>query len=133
MQLIPFSKPDIKQKDLKRVENTIKSGWLAHGKNSDELENQFIKFTGTKYSTTISNCTSGIHAVCMALGLNSSHEVIVPAQTHVATAHAAAMTGAKIKFADVDKITGNILFEEIKKLKTKKQMFNRCSYDRLSM
>ena len=41
---------------------------------------------------------------CMALGLNSNHEVIVPAQTHVATAHAAAMTGAKIKFADVDKL-----------------------------
>ena len=28
MQLIPFSKPDIKQKDLKRVENTIKK-WLV--------------------------------------------------------------------------------------------------------
>tara|TARA_Y100001958_G_C21206813_1_gene532825 strand:- start:760 stop:1686 length:927 start_codon:yes stop_codon:yes gene_type:complete len=56
----------------------------------------------------------------MALKLNNSHEVIVPAQTHVATAHAAAMTGAKIKFAEVDKLTGNILFSDIKKLTTKK-------------
>ena len=56
----------------------------------------------------------------MAIGLNADHEVIVPAQTHVATAHAAAMTGAKIKFADVNDLTGNIMFSEIKKLTTNK-------------
>ena len=37
--MIPFSKPDINNRYLKRVENTIKSGWLAHGKNSTKLEN----------------------------------------------------------------------------------------------
>ena len=61
-----------------------------------------------------------IHAVCIALGLNKDHEVIVPAQTHVATAHAAAITGAKVRFADIDYKTGNILFSEIKKLTNKK-------------
>ena len=118
--MIPFSKPDINHKDLKRVVNTIKSGWLAHGKNSEKLENLFLNFTKSKFCTTVSNCTTGIHAVCMAIGLNADHEVIVPAQTHVATAHAAAMTGAKIKFADVNDLTGNIMFSEIKKLTTKK-------------
>ena len=120
MLKVPFSKPDIKKKDLALVTRSIKSGWLAHGKYSNQLENEFVNFTKAKYSTTVSNCTSGIHTVCMALGLNNEHEVIVPAQTHVATAHAAAMTGAKIKFADVDKLTGNILFSEIKKLTNKR-------------
>ncbi len=118
--MIPFSKPDINKQDLKRVENTIKSGWLAHGENSTKLENLFLNFTKSKFCTTVSNCTTGIHAVCMAIGLNSDHEVIVPAQTHVATAHAAAITGAKIKFADVNDLTGNIMLSEIKKLTTKK-------------
>jgi len=118
--MIPFSKPDINNQDLKRVKNTIKSGWLAHGKNSTKLENLFLNFTKSKFCTTVSNCTTGIHAVCMAIGLNSNHEVIVPAQTHVATAHAAAMTGAKIKFADVNDLTGNIMLSEIKKLTTSK-------------
>jgi len=120
MLKVPFSKPDIRASDLKLLTKSIKSGWLAHGKYSNQLENEFINFTKAKYSTTVSNCTSGIHAVCMALGLNKDHEVIVPAQTHVATAHAAAMTGAKIKFADVDELTGNILFSEIKKLTSKR-------------
>ena len=120
MLSIPFSKPDIKNVDLKSVTDSIKSGWLAHGPNNKKLEKLFLNFTKSKHCTTISNCTSGIHAVCMALGLNNNDEVIVPAQTHVATAHAAKMTGAKIKFADVDLYSGNILFSEIKKLTTKK-------------
>ena len=120
MQTIPFSKPDIRKSDLKRVIKTIKSGWLAHGKNSSLLEDLFIKYTKANFCTTVSNCTSGIHAVCIALGLNKDHEVIVPAQTHVATAHAAAITGAKVRFADIDYKTGNILFSEIKKLTNKK-------------
>ena len=120
MQTIPFSKPDIRKSDLKRVIKTIKSGWLAHGKNSSLLEDLFVKYTKANFCTTVSNCTSGIHAVCMALGLNKSHEVIVPAQTHVATAHAAAITGAKIRFADIDYETGNITLSEIKKLTNKR-------------
>ena len=127
--MIPFSKPDINKEDLKRVENTIKSGWLAHGENSTKLENLFLNFTKSKFCTTVSNCTTGIHAVCMAIGLNSDHEVIVPAQTHVATAHAAAITGAKIKFADVNDLTGNIMLSEIKKLTTKKCQDETLSRD----
>ena len=111
---------DRKVSYLKRVIKTIKSGWLAHGKNSTLLEDLFIKYTKANFCTTVSNCTSGIHAVCIALGLNKDHEVIVPAQTHVATAHAAAITGAKVRFADIDYKTGNILFSEIKKLTNKK-------------
>ena len=43
----------------------------------------------------------------------SGDEVIVPAQTHVATAHAVEYTGAKPIFIDVDPITGNIKWEFI--------------------
>ena len=57
--------------------------------------------------------------LCIALGLNKDHEVIVPAQTHVATAHAAAITGAKVRFADID-YKLEISIYEIKKLTNKK-------------
>jgi dTDP-4-amino-4,6-dideoxygalactose transaminase len=40
--------------------------------------------------------------------------VIVPAQTHIATAHAVEFTGAKTVFADVDQLSGNILLDELK-------------------
>ncbi len=118
--LIPFSKPDIKDSDIERVKKTIKSGWLTHGKNTYELENEFKKFTKAKYAITVANCTAGLHLACLSLGLKKGDEVIVPAQTHTATAHAVEFTGAKAIFADTDLLSGNILMSEIKKKVNKK-------------
>ena len=117
---VPFGSPDIRREDLILMTRAIKSGWLTHGPNSKFLEKLFSKYTNAKFSTTVSNCTSGLHLSCMALGLKKGDEVIVPAQTHVATAHAAEITGAKVIFSDVDKITGNITLSEIKKKISKK-------------
>ena len=117
---IPFGKPDIRTEDYNRLKNSIRSGWLTHGPNSKILEKLFKKFTKSKYATTVSNCTSGLHLACLALGLKAGDEVIVPAQTHVATAHAAELTGAKVVFTDVDELTGNISLSQIKKKITNK-------------
>lgn len=93
----------------------IQSGWLAHGKYSERLEELFREFTGAKYAATVSNCTAGLHLSCMAAGFGPGDEVIVPAQTHTATAHAVEYTGARAVFADVHPTTGNILVEEIER------------------
>ena len=116
---IPFSSPDIQDSDLKAVESVIRSGWLAHGKYSKKLEDLFCDYTGAKYATTVSNCTAGLHLSCLTAGFGLGDEVIVPAQTHTATAHAVEYTGAKAVFADVDPLSGNILIEELIKKHTK--------------
>ena len=112
---IPFSAPDITQAEMDTVIEVIKSGWLAHGKYSKRLEELFCDFTGARYATTVSNCTAGLHLSCLAARFGPGDEVIVPAQTHTATAHAVEYTGAKAVFSDVHPITGNILIEEIEK------------------
>ena len=112
---ISFSGPDITDNEIVMVEQVIRSGWLAHGKYSNKLEELFCQLTGAKFATTVSNCTAGLHLSCIAAGFGLDDEVIVPAQTHVATAHAVEYTGAKAVFADVDPITGNLTVEEIRK------------------
>lgn len=112
---IPFSAPDITQAEMDAVVKVLQSGWLAHGKYSKRLEELFCEFTGAKYATTVSNCTAGLHLSCLAADFGPGDEVIVPAQTHTATAHAVEYTGAKAVFADVCPLTGNILIEEIEK------------------
>ena len=112
---IKFSDPDIIKADLDSVVEVLKSGWLAHGKFSEKLEQLFCEYTGAKYSTTVSNCTAGLHLSCLAAGFKSGDEVIVPAQTHTATAHSVEYTGAKAVFADIDSLSGNILISEIEK------------------
>ena len=113
MMKIPFSRPDIKKEDIEAVSNVIQSGWLTHGDYSALLEDLFCKYTGAKYATTVSNCTAGLHLSCLAAGFSKNDEVIVPAQTHVATAHAVEYTGAKPVFVDVDPLSGNIQIESL--------------------
>jgi dTDP-4-amino-4,6-dideoxygalactose transaminase len=120
MKEIKFSKINISQKDINLVGKIIKSGWLTHGKYTKKFEDEFKKYTKSKYAVSVSSCTAGLHLSCLASGFKKGDEVIVPAQTHTATAHAIEYTGAKAVFADINKITGNILLKDIKKNLTKK-------------
>ena len=120
MKEIKFSKINVSQKDINLVGKIIKSGWLTHGKFTKRFEDEFKKFTKSKYSVSVSSCTAGLHLSCLASGFKKGDEIIVPAQTHTATAHAVEYTGAKAVFADVDKTTGNISLKSIIKNYSKK-------------
>ena len=117
---LPFGKPIIDSKEMKSVNKVLKSGIYAHGPISNNFEKEFAKFTNSKFSTTVSSCTSGMHLFYFALGIGNGDEVIVPAQTHTATAHAVELSGAKPVFVDCDLETGNISIQKIKKSITKK-------------
>jgi len=117
---IPFGKPLIDSKEIKSVINVLKSGIYAHGPISNLFEKKFCNFTGAKYSTTVSSCTAGMHLFYFALGIGRGDEVIVPAQTHTATAHAVELVGAKPVFIDCDSSTGNIDPKKIQEKISKK-------------
>ena len=56
-----------------------------------------------------------MHLIYFSLGIGNGDEVIVPAQTHVATAHAVELSGAKPVFIDCELDTGNIDINKIEK------------------
>ncbi len=118
--MIKFSKSNISQKTLIDVKNVLKNGWLTHGKFSQNFENEFKKYTKSKYCTIVSSCTAALHISCLALGFKKGDEVIVTAMSHTATSHAVEYTGAKVIFADINFSTGNIDPDNIKKLINKK-------------
>lgn len=120
MKEIKFSISNISSKDNSIVQKILKSGWLTHGKYTNLFEKEFCKFTKAKYAVSVSSCTAGLHLSCLAAGFKKGDEVIVPAQTHTATAHAVEYTGAKVIFADIEPLTGNIDVNEILKKITKK-------------
>jgi len=117
---INFSKNNILASDIKRCLEVIKSGWLTHGKMTEVLEKKISEFTNSKYCIVLSNCTAALHLASLAAKFKKGDEVIVPAQTHVATAHAVELTGAKVVFADINVLSGNISIEQIKKKINKK-------------
>ena len=120
MKEIKFSIPNISHSDTKVVQKILKSGWLTHGKYTSLFEKEMCKFTKAKYAVSVSSCTAGLHISCLASGFKKGDEIIVPAQTHTATAHAVEYTGAKAVFVDTEPLTGNISIKEILKKINKK-------------
>lgn len=117
---IPFGKPIIDQKEINIVTEVLKSGVYVHGPKSISFEKKFKKFTKAKNAISVSSCTAGMHLFYFSLGIGKGDEVIVPAQTHTATAHAVELAGAKPIFIDCDISSGNIDINLIEKKITKK-------------
>ncbi len=115
----PFGKPILDNRELNNIKAVLDSGILVHGRKALEFESLFKKFTNSKEAVSVSSCTAGMHLVYFALGLGKGDEVIVPAQTHISTAHSVELTGAKPIFVDCDKLNGNINILEIEKKITK--------------
>jgi len=120
MRNIPFGKPLINDAEKRAVIKVLNNPILVHGPKSKEFEAAFANYTKAPHAVSVSSCTAALHLSYFYLGLKKGDEVIVPAQTHVATAHAIELVGAKPIFVDVDKDTGNINIEQIKSAITKR-------------
>ena len=117
---IRFGKPLIGIAEKKAVQRVLSGNILVHGPKAVDFENIFSKFTKSPFSVSVSSCTAGMHLVYFTLGIGVGDEVIVPAQTHVATAHAVELTGAKAVFIDSNFEDGNIDINKIEKSISKK-------------
>ena len=109
----PFGKPLIASEEIEAVNEVLSGPILVHGPKVVEFENAFKDFTGAPYAVSVSSCTAGMHLIYFTLGLGPGDEVIVPAQTHIATAHAVELTGARPIFVDSEAETGNIDIDKI--------------------
>ena len=111
--LIPFGAPMIGAEERAAVADVLAGPVLVHGPVAAAFEKAFAAFTGAPHAVSVSSCTAGMHLVYFCLGYGPGDEVIVPAQTHVATAHAVELTGARPIFVDAEATTGNIAIEQI--------------------
>ena len=103
---IPFGKPMIGEEERSAVMDVMAGPILVHGPQTVQFENDFATFTDAPHAISVSSCTAGMHLIYYALGYGPGDEVIVPAQTHIATAHAVELTGAKAVFVDAELETG---------------------------
>ncbi len=113
MRIIPFGKPIIEDEEKRAVIRVLEGSILVHGPLVKEFEETFAQYTRAKYTIAVSSCTAGLHLAYFHLGLGPGDEVIVPAETHVSTAHAVEFVGAKPVFVDAELDTGNIDIDQI--------------------
>ena len=72
------------------------------------FETEFAKFCGAEHCIGVGNGTDALFIVLKALGIGPGDEVIVPANSFIATSEAVTMTGARVAFVDIDPKTYNI-------------------------
>ena len=101
--MIKLAVPDIREEDIKKVMEVIKSGNLVQGKQVAEFESQLCSYTGVANAVVVSSGTAALHLSLMALGISANEFVIVPAFTFPATANAVEIVGARCLFTDVDR------------------------------
>ncbi len=105
---IQFGKPWITDAERNAVLGVLAGDVLTHGPQAHEFEKEFVAAVGGGHALTLSNGTAALHLAYWQLGIGAGDEVIVPAQTHVATVHAVEIVGARPVFVDCDTATGNV-------------------------
>jgi dTDP-4-amino-4,6-dideoxygalactose transaminase len=107
MEMIPFL--DLHRQYL-TIAGEIRDGWdevlartaFAGGPFVTAFEEDFALYCATGYAAGVNTGTSALHLAMLALGIGPGDEVILPANTFVATAWGISYCGATPVFVDCD-------------------------------
>jgi dTDP-3-amino-3,4,6-trideoxy-alpha-D-glucose transaminase len=78
------------------------------GPQVEEFERDFARFAGCEYAVGVSNGLDALRLALMAMDIGPGDDVILPANTYVATALAVSALGARPALVDCDPHTYNI-------------------------
>ena len=117
---IPFSPPDMTEREAALVREAILSGWITTGPKTKELERQISEFVHTEKAVCLNSATAAMEMVLHLLGVGPGDEVIVPAYTYTATASVVQHVGAKIVFIDSQKDSVEMDYDQLEKAITER-------------
>lgn len=144
--MIPFlSLKDINQprseEILDVVKQVVESGWYLHGNFTRQFEHNYSKYIGVKHTIGVANGLDALRLILrayMELGImETGDEIIVPANTYIASVLAITENHLKPVFVEPDSHTFQIdssRIEEATSSRTKAIMivhlYGRCAYNK---
>jgi dTDP-4-amino-4,6-dideoxygalactose transaminase len=110
---IPFldMKPhylELKDELDQAYQRVMESGWYILGGEVDSFEQEFATYTGSKHCVGVGNGLEALQLILMGYGIGAADEVIVPANTYIASWLAVSYTGARPVPVEPDTGTYNI-------------------------
>jgi dTDP-4-amino-4,6-dideoxygalactose transaminase len=84
----------IKADVLPAIDEVLESARFIMGPQVDRFEREFARFTGARHCIGVESGTSALKIALEALGIGAGDEVVVPANTYIASALAVSATGA---------------------------------------
>ena len=120
---IPYGRKYIDNSDIFNVKKILKNKNLTLGPLLYNFEKKLKYFFNVKNVIACSSGTAAIHLAFLSIGLKKNDIVIMPSINFIAAYNICNSMGARIIFADVDSITGqitpNTILIAIKKYKIK--------------
>lgn len=120
MKLIPLTRANITDKEVKAVTKVLKSGWLTMGPETEKFEQEFAEYVGSKYAVAVNSATSALFLALQALGIKKGDEVIVPSFTFASSVNVIIHSGGIPVFADIKMDDYTIDQKSLEKLITQK-------------
>jgi dTDP-4-amino-4,6-dideoxygalactose transaminase len=122
---VPFLDLKVQYKSIKSeidpaIQNILDNTAFILGKAVSDFETAFAEEHKVKHCLGVSSGTDGNHLALWALGIKAGDEVIMPANTFIATAWGATLCGAVPVFVDCEKDSYNIDPSKVESAITKK-------------
>ena len=97
---VPFSPPDMTEREAEEVKDAILSGWITTGPRTKKLEALISEYVHTEKTVCLNSATAAMEMVLHLLDLQPEDEVIVPAYTYTASASVTQHVGCKLVLVD---------------------------------
>lgn len=99
MKHIPFLDMRSPYEELKKemdaaYQRVMNSGWYILGEEVNAFEKEFASYCGVRHCVSVGNGLEALHLILHAYGIGTGDEVIVPANTYIATWLAVSYSGA---------------------------------------
>lgn len=86
----------------------IDNSWFIQGSECEDFETEYAAYVGVKYCVGVATGLDAIYLILRAMDIGSGDEVLLPANTFIATALAVSYAGAKPVFVEPEIDTYNI-------------------------
>lgn len=111
---VPLSAPDVGERELRYVEDVMRSGHLSLGPMLPRFEEKFATTIGRNYAIAVNSGTSALHLCVRAAAIQAGHEVITTSFSFVASTNCLLYENAVPVFVDIDPMTLNISVARIR-------------------
>ncbi len=105
---VPFFRPDIGDREIDEVVDTLRSGWLTTGPRVHRFEQAFKAAVGSGDALAVNSCTAALHLAVEAMNVQPGEAVLVPTLTFAATAEVVRYQGGTPVLVDCDPVTLNM-------------------------
>ena len=68
-----------------RIKDILDKGWYLQGEENENFTKNFANFCGTKFALGVANGLDALNLIIKAYGFGNGDEIIVPANTYIAT------------------------------------------------